>query len=348
MRTVLVALLLFAVTASAAETRAPKNIILLIADGGGTAHFTVAKQRRGAEFNIGRMPVAGLVTTHSTERTVTDSASAASTIATGEKVPIGAVSLDAKGQPLLTVLEAAEQRGKVTGVVTTAYFWDATPSAFIAHAKERYEDAPEIIRQMLRSKAEVIIGAGLKGISEPKLAHVTADAKEQGWTMVTTRAELDKAPATGRLLGVFPEQPRDVENPDAPLPVLAKLAIDRLKGHPAGFFLMIENEGVDSSSHQNFVPDLNASLTSFDLSVGVALDFAAANGDTLVVVTADHETGGLRISETKSGRPRLEWSTTDHTAGAVPVFAFGPGSATFAGFYDNTDLGKKLLSFVKP
>ena len=138
-----------------------------------------------------------------------------------------------------------------------------------------------------------------------------------------------------------------VEDPDAPLPVLTRWAIDRLKGHVAGFFLMIENEGTDSASHQNFLPDVQSSLTSFDLSVGIALDFAAARGDTLVVVTADHETGGLRINETKAGRPRPEWSTTDHTAGAVPVFAFGPGSATFAGFYDNTDVGKKLLSFVK-
>jgi alkaline phosphatase len=180
------------------------------------------------------------------------------------------------------------------------------------------------------------------------LSHVTADAKQQGYAVVTTRAELEAAPAKSRVLAVFPEQPRDVEYPEAPLPMLTKWAIERLKGHNGGFFLMIENEGVDSASHQNFLADVTSSLTSFDLSVGVALDFAAGRNDTLVVVTADHETGGLRLNETKAGRVRPEWSTTDHTAGAVPVFAFGPGSATFAGFYDNTDVGKKLLSFVKP
>ena len=343
----LAVLVLAAVTSYGAEPR-PKNIILLIADGAGPTHFTLARIRRGAEFNIGRMPVVGLATTHSIERTVTDSASAATSIATGAKVNIGAVSLDPEGKPLPTVLEGAERRGMVTGIVTTAQFWDATAAVFAAHAKERYEDAPDIIRQMLRSGAEIIAGAGLKAISEPKLSHVGADARQQGYVVVTTRAELDAAPAGGRVLAVFPEQPRDVEFPDAPLPMLTRWALDRLKGHNGGFFLMIENEGTDSASHQNFLPDVQSSLTSFDLSVGIALDFAAARGDTLVVVTADHETGGLRINETKAGRPRPEWSTTDHTAGAVPVFAFGPGSAAFAGFYDNTDVGKRLLSFVKP
>src|SRR5688500_12538869 len=344
----LAALLFAAAAAYAAEPRPPKNIILLIADGAGPAHFTLAKIRRGADFNIGRMPVVGLATTHSIERTVTDSASAATSIATGVKVNIGAVSLDPQGKPLPTVLEGAERRGMVTGIVTTAQFWDATAAAFAAHAKERYSDAPDIIKQMLRSGTELIAGAGLKAISEPSLSNVGADAREQGFTVVTNRLELEAAPAGARVLAVFPEQPRDVEDPDAPLPVLTRWAIDRLKGHVAGFFLMIENEGTDSASHQNFLPDVQSSLTSFDLSVGIALDFAAARGDTLVVVTADHETGGLRINETKAGRPRPEWSTTDHTAGAVPVFAFGPGSATFAGFYDNTDVGKKLLRFVRP
>ncbi len=347
MRSGLLALLLAAVSSYGAE-RAPKNIILLIADGGGPAHFTLAKIRRGAEFNIGRMPVVGLATTQSIERTVTDSASAGSSIATGAKVNIGAVSLDPQGKPLETVLEAAERRGMVTGLVTTAQFWDATPAAFAAHAKERYEDAPDIIRQMLRSGAEVIAGAGSTALSEPKLSHVTADAREQGYALINTRAELEAAPAKSRVLAVFPEQPRDVEFPDAPLSMLTKWAIDRLKGHDGGFFLMIENEGVDSSSHQNFLADVQGSLISFDLAVGVALEFAASRSDTLVVVTADHETGGLRLNETKTGRVRPEWSTTDHTAGAVPIFAFGPGSATFGGFYDNTDLGKKLLCFVKP
>lgn len=345
----LAALLLTAVASyGAPPSPAPKNIILLIADGGGLAHFTLAKIRRGAEFNIGRMPVIGLATTHSIERTVTDSASAATSIATGVKVNIGAVSVSPDGKHLTTVLEAAERRGMVTGIVTTAQFWDATAAVFAAHVKERYTEVPSIISQMLRSGAEVIAGAGLKAISEPALSHVRADAKQQGYTILSTRQELEAAPATGRVLGVFPEQPRDVEFPDVPLPVLTKWALDRLKGHAGGFFLMIENEGVDSASHQNFLPDVLSSLSSFDLSVGVALDFAAASGDTLVVVTADHETGGLRINETKAGRPRPEWSATDHTATAVPVFAFGPGSTTFAGFYDNTDVGKKLLGFVKP
>lgn len=327
-----------------AET--PRNIIVFISDGAGPAHYTAAKNLRGADFNIGRMPVLGLVTTRCADRNITDSAAGATAIATGIKVNYEAVSLDPAGVALPTVLELAEKRGKATGLVTTAKFYDATPAAFAAHVKHRGESA-EIVSQMLRAGIEVIAGSGLTSLETAKLTYLPVQAETQGYTYVTTRAELDAAAGASRVLAVFPEQTRDVDFPGAPLPVLTRFALDRLSREKKGFFLMVEHEGTDSSSHQNNTADLNASLASFDTAVGVALEFAAANGDTLVIVTADHETGGMRITETKSGRFRVEWSTTDHTAMPVPVFAFGPGSAAFAGFYDNTDTGKKLLALVR-
>lgn len=344
MRRLCLALLLVAgVAVFAAPAPSPKNVILFIADGAGPAHYTAMKLRRGADFQIGRMKVIGLATTFCANRAVTDSAAGATAIATGVKVNYEAVSLDAEGKPLPTVLEVAEKSGKVTGLVTTTYFPDATPAAFAAHAKHR-DELPSIITQMLASGAELIVGGALK---DPKYAHIPETAAQAGFKFINTRADLDAAPKDVRVLALFAEQTRAVDFPEAPLPDLTRWAINRLKGHPAGFFLMVEHEGTDSSSHQNNTADVNSSSASFDAAIGVALDFAAAAGDTLVVVTSDHETGGLRLAETKSARMRLEWSTVDHTAVAVPVFAFGPGSQVFAGFYDNTDIGKRLLEFVE-
>ena len=340
------AILLFVCAVTMAAQTTPKNIIVFISDGAGPAHYNAAKNLRGADFNIGRMPVVGLATTRCADRNVTDSAAGATAIATGVKTVYERVSQDPSGVALETVLELAEKKGKATGLVTTARFYDATPAAFAAHAKHR-DESVEIVAQMLRSGAEVIAGGGLTSLEAAKLTDLPDQAKAQGYTYVTTRAELDAAANASKVLAVFPQQTRDVDVPEAPLPVLTRFALDRLRREKKGFFLMVEHEGTDSSSHQNNVPDLNASLTSFDTAVGVALEFAAAHGDTLVIVTADHETGGMRITETKSGRFRVEWSTTDHTAMPVPVFAFGPGSAAFAGFYDNTDTGKKLIALMR-
>lgn len=334
---------LAAVLLAATAQPAPKNIILLIADGAGSAHMTVAKQARGAEFRIGTMPVIGLVTTHCADRAVTDSAAAATALASGVKTNHEMLGQDPAGNPLTTALDHAEQKGKATGLVTTGYFWDATPAAFVAHSGHRYNAG--IAEQMLTSNVEVIAGGGLQRFGKDNLPPFDAFVKDSGYTVITTREQLDSAKGS-RLLAVFPGQDRDMDHPDAPLPVLARWAIDRLDDDPDGFFLMIEHEGTDSASHQNNSVDVRKALVSFDEAVGVALDFASKRNDTLVLVTGDHETGGLRITELKSGRFRLEWSTGDHTATMIPIFAYGPGASAFGGFQDNTDVGKKLIAAV--
>jgi alkaline phosphatase len=339
----LAALILPATAATAAQQ--PKNVILLIADGAGPGHFTVAKNLRGENFRIGTMPVIGFHTTQCADRAVTDSAAGATALATGFKTNYEMLSVDPKTlAPLPTVLERAEKRGKATGLVTTSNFWDATPAAFAAHAKHRHD--PGVDLQMLRSGVDVIAGTGEEDFSDELSPEAAKAAAENGYTVVHTRAQLDAAKGS-KLLASFRYQERNMDAPEAPLPVLAKWALDHLDDDPDGFFLLIEHEGTDSSSHQNNQGDVRKALTSFDEAVGVALDFAAKHGDTLVVVTADHETGGLRVSETKTlSKWRIEWSTGEHTATAVPLFAYGPGSAAFAGFQDNTDVGKKLLAAV--
>jgi len=343
----LAALVLAATTATAAtKPLPPKNVILLIGDGFGIGHVTLTKNVRRDAFRIGTMPVVGLFTTNCADRTVTDSAAGASALATGVKTNYEMVSLDPKTlAPVPTVLERAEAAGKATGLVTTTYFWDATPSAFAAHARHRHD--PSIDAQILSSGVDVVAGTGLdKFGTEENPVPVDKLARTHGFTLITDPKQLQAAKGP-KLLACFPSQVRDIDTPGAELPVLTRWALDRLSADPDGFFLMVEHEGVDGNSHQNYTADLRNVVASFDEAVGVALDFASKRNDTLVVVTADHETGGMRVSETRQRSLfRVEWSTTDHTGEAVAVFAYGPGAGVFGGFQDNTDVGRKLMEIV--
>ena len=343
MRKFTLALLLTTTTVFAADK--PKNVILMIGDGMGPAHFTIARYARGVDNSrISTMPVVGLVTTFCADRAVTDSAAAATALATGNKTNYEMLSVSPDGAPLPTVLERAHAAGKATGTVTTTNFYDATPSAFTAHAIHRHREN-EIVPQILRSGINLVAGGGLEGLGKGIVPDFDTTFNGTGFTVLRTRAEMDAAKGD-KLFVLYKTQERDRDNPEFPLPVLAKWAIDHLKSDPDGFFLMVEQEGTDSASHQNYGPDVSTSARSFDEAVGVALDFASTRTDTLVVVTGDHETGGMRISESPTTHKyRMEWSTTEHTATAVPIFAFGPGASVFAGFQDNTDVGKKLIAF---
>jgi len=323
----------------------PKNIILVIGDGMGPAHVTAARWLLGDKLQFRRMPQMALMSTDCADEAVTDSAAAASAFATGMKTNYHAVSVDANGQPRTTVVEVAHANGKATGIVTTTDFWDATPAAFAAHAKERYLEAASISRQMVASGADVIIGGGIDERGTAPLP--TADELKAADRVMAAGLAALQATNAPRVLGVMKRQDDDLQDPDAPLAMLARWAIDKLSADPDGFFLMVENEGIDSSSHSNRSDHLRTALEQYNAALGVALDFAAARNDTLVIAVGDHETGGMRIFQGRDKhRWRIEWATVEHTGTSIPLFAYGPGAETFHGYIDNTDVGKALLSFV--
>lgn len=324
----------------------PRSIILLIADGAGPAHFTVARQLRGPSFQTGRLPVTGMVSTSPLpDSQVTDSAAAATAFATGYRTKYRMVGVDPSGQPRETILELAEKRRKSTGLVTTANFFDATPAAFAAHHPSRY-DAEIIVRQMLSSGADLIIGGGLAHFGAAGRPTIEEVANASGYTLARSIGEL-RAAGENRLLGVFPTQKQELDFPDTRLADFARIAIDRLSKDTDGFFLLIEHEGVDGSSHQKATQPFIDSILSFDEAVGVAVDFAAARNDVLVIVTSDHETGGLQIHGERDKELRLVWATGSHTGEAVPVFAMGPGAQIVSGFIDGEELGRRLQSLWK-
>jgi alkaline phosphatase len=324
----------------------PKRIILIVGDGFGPAHLTFGKALTGSESNFRRFSTGGLMTTHAVGTMVTDSAASATAFATGVKTRNGMLSVDADGNRLETVLERAEKHGLSTGVVTTTAFYDATPAAFAAHVRSR-DEGVEIVRQMLSAGLEVVFGGGAERFGVEGRPDLASTAAANGYTLITTREQLDKATGS-RMLAAFRTEAQEQDSQIAPLPVLAAKAISVLSTDPEGFFLVIEHEGTDGASHQNATENLIASLRSLHTVIGQALDFASTDGQTLVILIGDHETGGMTLTAGEGAEGIVvNWSTRGHTGAAVPVLAYGPGSAEFSGLIDNTDIALKLFALME-
>lgn len=366
-----------------------KNVILFIGDGMGQAHrdaIRLATAGTRGELAMDDMPVSGIVHTSSTDY-ITDSAAAATAMATGVKTYNGAIGVDAAQKPVPTLLELAKKSGKSTGLVTTSQVTDATPAAFAAHVASRSAQS-DIAKQYLEnSQVDVILGGGedywypadnagrfpdhpLEDPSEASKGtngNLVERAKELGYAYVTNLDELQRARAS-KILGLFaneemfqqrPEGQGDRYEPVVSLADMTKKAIETLSKNKKGFFLVVEEEAIDEMSHVN-----NATLTlkagqELDKAVKVAKEFAKQKGDTLVIVTADHEAGGLSLEDTSSKDESgddvssedgpfpvansssqfiMDWTTTGHTATSVPLTAMGPGASQLAGVYENTHI----------
>ncbi len=333
----------------------PRNLVLLIGDGMGLAHVTTARLAlAGPDGTLAMdgMPVTGLVRTSPTDAVVTDSAAAATALATGTRTRNGRIGSDPDGRPLTTLLEAAAGAGRATGLVVTSTITHATPASFAAHAEDRADEG-SIAVQLVGSGVDVLVGGGrawfqpgsTPGSRRTDDRDLLAAAAAAGYTVVATEAEL--AAATGpRILGLLAPEGIRTGAADAPaLPSLTRAVLDRLAAAPRGFVLMVEGSQIDWAGHANDLPALVDRMREFDATVAVALAFARERGDTLVVVTADHETGGLAVT---GGAPPAvapapaAWSTHSHTAQDVPLYAEGPGAARFTGSVDNAEVGRRL------
>jgi alkaline phosphatase len=382
-----------------------RNVILLIGDGMGQAHRYAAQLLavgRNGRLAMDRLPYVGQMGTTSADTTsfVTDSAAAATAIATGEKTLNGSVSIDLDGQERATILELAQASGRSVGLVSTCQITDATPAAFAAHVPHR-ADQSEVARQYIdRTRVDVIMGGGAAhwypwGATLPSA--LTAAARQRGVgsggdlvalacatgyefvaDAAALRASLDRRrrePA-GPLLGLFAAQEFFVQtaegfgavyDPPVALADLTSAAIEILDHNPRGFFLMVEESAIDRMAHRNNAPLMLKGVLELDRAVQVALAFAKRSPDTLIVVTADHECGGLAVAGSEDqpypyepGGGLLDtmlagedgpfpvadadygfvvgWATTGHTAAPVPITSMGPGAERLTGNLENTDL----------
>lgn len=343
------------------------NVILFIVDGAGTAYWSAAKLAQDS-LAVATMPVVGLVDSRSSDSRVTDSAAGATVYATGQRTYNGAIGVGPRCQalfsadsaavmrdpaacdPLETVLQVAKRRGMATGLVATSSVTHATPASFAAHVPYRRMQ-PEIATQLAAADLDVLLGGGLgyfDGSLRPDGQNLHQEMCRRA-TCLTQPAELRGYRPDGRaLVGLFAEEhlERALERREI-LPEMTRTALEKLSRHPGGFFVMIEPSQPDWRGHDNEpIEEVINEMLDADRAIGVALDFARRNGRTLVVVTADHETGGFAIAE-QNGQLRALFSTDYHTGEMVPLFADGPGAERFAGIRENYEVGRLLMEIVR-
>ncbi len=326
----------------------PKNVILMIGDGMGISHLFAGMTANGGKLFLQNFKSIGLCQTQSADNYVTDSAAGGTALATGKKTYNGAVGVDENRQPAKNIREKIEAHKMATGVVSTSAITHATPASFVAHQPSRkmYE---AIAADFLNTDIDVFIGGGYKHFTEREdKRNLVDELKKRGYA-VHTDIEKIKQVKKGKLAGLTaPEHNARYPERGNLLPEAAKTALNILDNDNDGFFLMVEGSQIDWGGHQNDAGYVINEILDFDRAIGVALDFAAKNRETLIIVTADHETGGMSIENgnIENGMLISDFTTKEHTGILVPVFAFGPGADQFTGFMDNTDIPKKILTVL--
>ncbi len=337
-------------TPSNPAPRQPKNIIFMIGDGMGLSQVTAGMIANNNYLELERCKHIGLVKTSSGTGWITDSAAGATAFSTGKKTFNGAVGVDMEGYPQKTILEIAEEKGLATGLVATVSITHATPAAFVAHQPFRTMHE-EIALDMMAVPVDIFIGGGRRFFSHRSDGKNLIDTlNKNGYRIFDAIADVpDTVPHNvGVFLGDL-HLPSLMNGRDTLLLANSvQLAIDKLKTSEKGFFLVVEGSQIDWGGHQNNSEYIIREMLDFDRAIKVALDFAEADGETLIVITADHETGGYAINYAMPEKGRIYgvFTTVDHTAAMVPSFAFGPGAENFTGIFENTAIFTKFLQIV--
>ena len=350
------AAVLFLIPGCSQEAARPKRVILLIGDGMGVAHVTAGRTVKG-NLNLERMPVGGFLTTHSADHYVTDSAAGGTALACGEKTNNGMIGMRPDSSRMVSTLDAAEAAGWATGLVAACKITHATPASFDANVPHRngYND---IAFQMAKTQAEVLFGGGLENfisqsvegsqrqddldlISELRATHTVVTTPEAFVELGTPQ----RAVALLELGHILPAHQRAVSLAD-----MTRKALDILDQDPDGFFLMVEGSQIDWEGHANDSEGIIREMIDFDETIGVVLDWAETHGETLVVVTADHETGGYSLLDGSIAEhtvTQTHFSTDDHSGAMVPLFATGPQAPRFGGIHDNTDVSRLMKAIIQ-
>jgi alkaline phosphatase len=323
--------------ASSAAWGTPLNVILFIGDGMGPEAVNAGRyllNGNTAPLAFEAFPEQAWMTHHGYGGVTTDSAASATAIATGFKVSNGVISIaqPGNGAALNTVLETFKASGKRTGLVTTgAAITDASPAAFGAHESSRNNQAAIANDYLTQTRPNVLFGG--------TQADMAANAAGAGYTVTNTTAgllALDPA-SNSHFAGLFSggSQPTLSQMTTKALDILAY-------NNPNGFFAMIENENTDNGGHANNIGQVANAVIELQDAVQAAVNWstnAGVLGDTLIIVTADHETGGLTAINNGAGNiPGATWTTTGHSQTPVPVYALGPNSGFVNAYLDNTDL----------
>ena len=326
------------------KTRKPKNVIYLIGDGMGLNQIYAGMTANGGTLNIERCTHTGLAKTYSANSYITDSAAGGTALATGNKTNNGMIGMNADSVAVKSVLSAAEEAGMATGLVATVRITHATPASFYAHqiSRNMYE---EIAAEMLTSGVDFFVGGGRKNFEVRKDSLNYSDSLRNVDYNIVYSIDSVQAP----VLLPFGALCADSDMPQARergnfLPQAVDLAIKSLDARADGFFLMVEGSQIDYQGHGNNTEGVVDEVLDFDRAIQVALDFAERDGETLVVITADHETGGMTILNGSYADSTVvaQFNTGGHTGTMVPIYSFGPCADQFTGIMENTEIPVRI------
>ena len=335
-----------------ASNKKIKNVIFLIGDGMGLGQILSGAYANGRDLSMLRMKMMGLQFYNPNDDFIGDSASGGSALATGELSWTRHIAANEDGSvEYPNLCDYFHAQGKATGVVTLGDLADATPSVFYAHTAER-DSIEKVTRYLATNKSlDLLAGSGTDYFEDPR---------EDGFDLLTavkangfnyTHDALSTNSIPGRVI-CADQRMREYAREET-LGFLADITRESIAKMQSmsrkGFFLMVEGAKIDYAGHSDCLPASIIETLSFDLAVAEALKFADSNGETLVVVTADHETGGLTIldGDLATGHVLAVYNSDDHTPSALPVFAYGPGSQHFTGTYMNIEIPRTIKRLVK-
>ena len=334
-----------------------KNVIFMIGDGTGIAQlYSGQLQEVGSDgyLHAQRLPITGIIKTHAEDNLITDSASGATAYSCGIKTNNGVIAQDSDGNECVTLMELAQQAGMKTGLVATSGVTHATPASFATHIDSRNKYS-EIAEQMVESEVDVILGGGLEyfipsdsaGSNREDQLNVLSSLRDQGYSVVLDRQAMIEEDSE-QIIGLFSPSGMPSENRVPSLAEMTNKAVESLSSNENGFFLMVEGSQIDWGGHANETPYVVREVKDFDDAIGVVLTFAQENPGTLVIITADHETGGMTINGVNRENTMVDiaWTSTGHTGTPIPLMAYGPHAVEFSGWWDNTDIGKKVADLL--
>ena len=325
-----------------------KNIIFMIGDGMGYEQISAAWVCNGGKLNLDNFSKVGIQRTYSANKLVTDSAAAGTALATGHKTNNGMVAMNADTVVVKSLAEEAMEKGKRAGAAVTCRVNDATPAVFFSHSETR-KNQEDIVSQMASSGVYFLSGGGTHFWEKREDGrNVAEEVKANGYTYVRTKEDL-QAVTEGPVIALMDsyELQPSLDRGDI-LPASVTKALELLD-NKKGFFLMVEGSMIDDGGHDNKAGHTMEEVFDFDKTLGIVLEWAAKDGETLVIVTGDHATGGMTLlsGSIEEKRIRVNFSTTGHNGIFLPVFAWGPHSEDFVGVYENTELSDKIRKLIK-
>ena len=350
LRFLLPAFLVVNVLFVSAQEQQVKNVIFMIGDGMGLAQLYSGMVASQTPLALEEFPFIGISKTCSADNIITDSAAGGTALACGQKTDNGMVGVAPDGSPVYSTLRVLAQSGWATGVVATSSITDATPASFVAHQLHRSKHY-DIAADFVTYSPDIFVGGGRKYFDERRDGRqLLNELSDNGYAIANNLDELVQSKSAKIVALLAPDgMPSMLEGRGDMLPQATEKVIRALSENARGFFLMVEGSQIDWQAHGNKTDGVVAEVIDFDNAVRRALNFARADGNTLVVVTADHETGGMAITggSIPDNQVEVKFVSNGHTGIPVMVYAFGPGAEQFTGFMQNTDIKGKILNLLK-